>query len=67
MQAGFLFSDFERHNHIIQKLDVSDQMGDFFGYIGSWVINEPKSGVWYMCFYRSIIGMAAFRKPKELE
>src|SRR5579859_394118 len=67
IRAEFLFSDFERHNRYIKHLNISDQMGDFFGYKGTWVKNDPKKGgIWYMCFYRSIIGMAGFSQPTTL-
>lgn len=63
--ADFVFSDFERHAAYMQHLNVLEQMGDFFVYRGTSAKDEPKSGIWYMCFYRSVIGMVGFRKPKE--
>ncbi len=63
-RAEFIFSDFERHNRYIKQLNISGQMGDFFRYKGIWVKNGPKKGgIWYMCFYRSIVGMAGFSQP----
>ncbi len=66
MYADFLVSDEERHVGYIRQLNIAGQMGDFFAYKGTWAKDEPKSGIWYMCFYRSITGMVGFRKPKEL-
>jgi hypothetical protein len=65
--ASFLFSDFERHANHMRHLNVTGQMGDFFAFRGTSAKDEPNSGIWYMCFYRSVIGMVGFRKPKELE
>lgn len=65
MFADFVF-DASKHAEYMQQLNISGTMGDFFAYRGTWASDEPKSGVWYMCFYRSVIGMAGFRKPKEL-
>lgn len=65
MRADFVVSDFERHARTIQQLNIAGQMGDFFAYKGTWAKDEPKSGIWYMIFYRSLIGMAGFGKPKE--
>lgn len=65
MQADFVVSDFERHSGYLQRLPIRVQMGDFFAYRGTWAEDEPRSGVWYMSFYRSLIGMVGFRKPKE--
>lgn len=62
--AGFLVSNEEYHAGIIRQLNVSGQMGDFFAYKGTWARDEPKSGgIWYMIFYRFIVGMAGFSKP----
>jgi hypothetical protein len=66
MKAKFVVSDEEFHARYIQQLNILGSMGDFFAYKGTWARDEPKSGVWYMCFYRSIIGMVVFRKPKGL-
>lgn len=66
MYAGFVVSNEEYHAGYIRQLNISGIMGDFFAYRGTWAKDEPKSGIWYMTFNRSITGMAGFRKPKEL-
>lgn len=65
MNADFLVSDEEKHAGYIQQLKASGRMGDFFVYRGTCAKDEPKSGIWYMCFYQYIIGMVGFRKPKD--
>ncbi len=66
MNADFVVSNEEYHAGYIRQLNRSGIMGDFFAYKGTWARDEPKSGMWYMTFNRSITGMAGFRKPKEL-
>lgn len=67
MNADFLVSDEEKHAGYIQQFKTSGRMGDFFVYRGTCAKDEPKSGIWYMCFYQYIIGMVGFRKPKISE
>jgi hypothetical protein len=66
MMADFVVSDWERHIASIQRLNIAGQMGDFFAYKGTWARDEPKSGIWYMIFYRSLVGVASFSVLKEL-
>jgi hypothetical protein len=66
MNADFVVSNEEKHIGYIRQLNIAGQMGDFFAYKGTWARDEPKSGIWYMCFYRSLTGMVGFRKPKAL-
>src|SRR5260370_23143504 len=63
--ADFVFSDFERHAAHMQHLNVTEQMGDFFAYRGSSAKDEPKSGIWYMYFLRSVLGVVCFMRLKE--
>ena len=63
MNADFLVSNEEYHAGIIRQLNRAGIVGDFFAYKGTWARDEPKSGMWYMTFYRSITGMAGFSKP----
>ncbi len=65
MVAYFVFSDFERHVDYIQRSNVSGQMGDFFAYKGTRIKDEPKCGIWYLYFYRSVLATVCFIKPKE--
>src|SRR5258708_36290092 len=66
MNADFIVSNEEYHAGYIRQLNIWGIMGDFFAYKGTWARDEPKSGIWYICFYRSLTGMVGFRKPKEL-
>lgn len=66
MDGGFIFSDFEKHAAYMQQLNVTGQMGDFFAFRGAPAYDEPKSGIWYMYFYKSVLGAVGFRKPKKL-
>ncbi len=66
MVADFVFSDFERLVGYIQRSNVAGQMGDFFAYKGTRIKDEPKCGIWYLYFYRSVLATVVFIKPKEL-
>ena len=65
MNAAFVVSNEEYHAGYIRQLNMWGILGDFFAFKGTWARDEPKSGMWYMCFYQSVIGVVGFRKPKE--
>jgi len=65
MFADFVFSDFERHVGYIQRSNVAGQMGNFFAYKGTRIKDEPKCGIWYLYFYRSVLATVGFIKSKE--
>jgi hypothetical protein len=47
----------------LHRMPLAGNIGDFFQYRGGWLSEDRKSGLWYMCFYKKLIGLAYFCPP----
>lgn len=69
-------SNYIMHAQLIDKIDRPDlyekahqagHAGDFFHFKGGWAKEDPKSGLWYMMFYKKLGAMAWFINPTAVQ
>ena len=51
---------------LYKRCKVRGHAGDFFHFAGGWVKEDPKSGLWYMVFYKTVGFMVWFLKSKTV-
>lgn len=67
--------DYDFGAKFIQKIEFPDlyeqckirsRAGDFFHFAGGWTKEDPKTGLWYMVFYKKIGALVWFVKPDKI-
>jgi hypothetical protein len=67
MHADFVKVQSQLSENLLRQVHISGAMGDFFAYLGSYASDDHKSGIWYMGFYQSVLGIAVFGDPDKLQ